>query len=222
MIFLKCCDNNTLKISQVLCCHKITKKIEAIHKKVSNKDEHFTDQDLQMDNAWYLNSTTNDHPKGSRYHSLISRVIWCGNVEKAIILINNPYINVLAGYQQLCKNVVYARFSSNFDENILKICSYLLQQISHDHRNNPCEFTGLMWAAKGDKDLARLFLEHGANPFLLCVRNNNKKYSTHDTYDHIKGVPHDTFLQNAFTMEIGEPRGWLQLMYDEIQKSQAK
>lgn len=213
-------DLSTLTIAKNLCFPKIGKKIIDLHKKASNKDMEFSEADLAESNAWYLNSIIDENMAFSHYFCLLTSAIWNTEVKKAETIINNPAFS--------CKTlplqcVIRTRQNTEDDQkltNLFNIFKILLTRVSPDHRYSARGYTALMLAAQtNEKEIARLLLEHGANPFLLWITSSSgKNYSHYDMYDHMKRIPNHSGLHNAFTLERRNPQGWLMDMYNEIQK----
>ena len=217
--FLKNRDQNnldpryrdSLSTARFLQFHRVADKINDIHTKAGKVEISFTAQDLEENNTWYLNTTITIQKE-----YLWDHVIESHNVSKAKLLIDKPYIKI----PPYALDEIIEKIKPDSDyKDFLIIFKMLLEKISLDQRSRYSEETELMIAARrNQKEIAQLLLKKGANPFLLhCYLD--RSYSVYDTYDHIKRIPNHPYLNNAFTVETGEPEGWLMQMYNEFQKS---
>lgn len=205
--------NDSFYAARFLQFHKIYKKIGDIHQTANNRELSFTEEDLKEENAWYLNSIKG-FPCGD---PLWMHIIETKSVEKAKLLIEKSYIKIPT---YIFEKIMDRIKKNGYCQDLFDIFEILLQRISPDQRNRSSSDSELMMAARnGQKEIARLLLEKGANPYLLKCYCYSQCYAVNSTYDHINRIPGDKCLYNAFLLEKGEPKGWLMQMYKEIQQS---
>jgi hypothetical protein len=215
-------------ISLNLNCRAIEQKIDYYIDIVRDTEKQFTEQDLKE--PWYLNLTTAhkinlvfalSHTKPQ---SLLYVAIDTNNEEKALQIINhgkelnlnNDHKNILLRIVELRDQLLNGNYTTvvifNFRQEpdhgarqkLFLIAQQLLQKnilVNECKKDYP--HTALMSAvANEDKQLARLLLEHGADPYTM----------------HYNFYTDLSF--NAFTAYMCQAhKEWLQEMIDEIEAS---
>ncbi len=151
----------------------IAGKIDTIFTKI-NKDQELTENDVQ--DSWYLNSTTMNYPNDStllldaikkreftKAKLLITAGINCNNARCS----ENPLVLITT---QCCEDAEALQ-----KEDCLDIIKLLLENKIHpDSRKEGCYSPTLLHIAVGskNKNVARLALEHGANPHLKWIASD--------------------------------------------------
>lgn len=219
---------------------KIKDKISDLIYKSEHLNENFTDNDLQ--DRWYLNITYRKSIASNEKFTLLLTAIANMDAKKTSILLGagadcndnrciNPII-MLTGQSIIFYN--YKMLCEKTQKKYFAIINLLLEKkMNPDARYQPTDPTLLHRAAcNGDKVFAHLLLKNGANPYKLYIdfhysyncsleslkafENHSKKYSIDTLYtktdNHTK-----PWKYNAFLLEASEPKGWLKIMYDEMQ-----
>ena len=209
-------------IARSLGCNKIARTIQYFTTKICDSQKLLGKQDLKNTSRyWYLNISI-EH----RY-PLLNAAIASGNVQKVTIMTNSPFLkiqcNAIPGAPTQCPLRYIAELRTNrcHKNEYLDIALLLLKKITPDHRVHVSQRTPLMCAVMAkDKEMTRLLLDHGANPYLITAPMNNEKkqYTINSYIQRVAPDPENPDIRNAFMLEQGEPKGWLKAMYDEIQQ----
>jgi len=215
-----------LSIAILFRAHHIKAKLDDLMDKVQDKDDVFSREDLQ--DLWYLNASFNSVIQWTPVYlqTLLFVAVWNGDAIKVESLINagadyksHKLIALLAHKE----HGLFLTQGGNF--KILKLL--LTCKEDPDDRYSRNNLTLLQLAALyNDKSLAHLLLSHGANPWKahvsprftyeeLCDNSNISLLYMHLATDA------EPWKDNAFTLERGEPKGWLMAMYEKMVESKA-
>lgn len=207
--------SNDKDVARNLKCCTVLAKIKRYTDIAHNKNQQFNENDLKE--PWYLNMTTAFWCKFLRrsvQQSLLQIALNHSDTTKAIQIIDHAkqldfYYSYNYGKNLLSDITRIRNQNQNFDINqdcitddeyndLLEIAKRLLQKnILPDGREKIEHFTPLMDAVKyNDKELARLLLEYGADPYAEYYDIFAKKRT------------------NTFDLEEG--KSWLQKMINEV------
>lgn len=196
------CSNDE-KIAKKLRCDRIAKKIDYLLTITLDKQKQFTAQDLT--DPWYLNCTI-DSINRSLLYMAIDRL----NLEKAQLIIqhskeldfrygtNQSLLLCITWHRRNKKLFISENENDNQQKVLISIAQSLLQKKIDPNRGATRSAPLPEAAFYNDKQLAQLLLEYNADP--------NKTY-----YDHFA-----LQYRNAFSVEKGEPKGWLTTMFNNI------
>lgn len=195
----------------------IASKIKSLFYIITQDNASFSTHELK--DQWYLNATC-DVPYAfqvgqvtmllSSHETLLLTAIKKLNSDKVKTVINagiscnNPRCaNPLA----LMANLNYCSLPEKKRRRFYAIVRLLLENNIHpDSRNNSITDLTLLHqaASNNNQRFARTLLRHGANPRLIVYITDSKKRE---------------YQKDAFGLEKGEPKGWLQTLVDTIEST---
>ncbi len=219
---------------------KITNKIKTLFSIAKDNQKEFHAGDFK--DKWYLSVTkTGIIGKFRMRLTLLHMTTAACNVEKTKALMKagchctfkgSSPIAILAGPDP----VLHDYYKLVCEEQAKHFSLYKLfvsKKVNPDDRCAITAFTYLHRVVnKGDKKRTRVLLEAGAHPYNLFFDdlhaqrcrvdtekiNKLKRCSIGTLYQN-KDNGREPWMHNAFTLERGEPKGWLQGMYVEVQKN---
>lgn len=180
----------------------IAVKIDKLIKTATNEKKFFTQEDLQ--DVWCLNATF----RNTSLKTILFITVSCLDVKKTKTLLQagaraDTLCNEQNALAYLTKGSIIRTHTCYFiytplrETNLILILSLLLQKgIDPDSRQNIHSCTLLHLAAQLDhKNIAYLMLLYGANPYATYYDTTAERIHT------------------AFSVEYGDPKGWLKNMY---------
>jgi ankyrin repeat protein len=217
---------------------KMTQKIRDLFNAAKDPYRLFSVTDLQ--DTWLINATCpskNEDIISSKQETLLTIAIKNFDIKKMEALLHaGADYNVIDPIALMvvpqANSFNYLGLHTSKQRDFLFIVTLLLTSGMHpDNRYMVIIPTLLHLAAfNDDKKFARVLLEeYNANPYKLYIERSPFDWgdiahleqqlgenSPDDVYFAIDNNQPDKY--NAFTLEQGKPRGWLKIMYDEIQR----
>lgn len=219
---------------------RMSQEIRDLFNKVQDPCRLFSVTDLQ--DRWLINATypaKNEDIISLEHETLLTTVVKNFDIKKTetllqagahyevidpIALMVVPHIN----------SFNYLSLDTRKQRDFFSIVGLLLAYGAHpDNRYRVIIPTLLHLAAfNDDKELALVLLErYNADPYKLYIECNAfgsgdiaqlaQQLGENSPEDRYFGDDSQSDKDNAFTLEQGEPQGWLKMMYDEIQRQEA-